>query len=153
MRRERGGGGLEGMIGDVNAQQLPLPSELLGAQHGRRLQLERRHRRRNLVAEEIEHRRLAGIAQLLLALGERDEAVEVGEQRAAVAEGRERAGLGQALQRALVHRLEVDAPAEVLDRGERAVAVAFFHDALGGAGADVLDLLQAEADRLLQSLP
>ena len=109
--------------------------------------MQRRHRRRHLVAKEIEHRRLAGLPHLLLALRHRHEPVQVREQRAPIAEGVQRARLREALQRPLVHRFDIDAAAEVLDRRERPVLVALSDDALRRRCADVLDLLEAESDR------
>ena len=77
----------ERVLGEVDAEQLLLPGELLllGGL-GRASRAAGPARGGAIVAEQVEQRRLAGLALLLLALGVADEAVEAGEQGRALGE-------------------------------------------------------------------
>ncbi len=133
------------------AEQLPLPVEDLAPRHGRALEVDARERRRHFGAEEVEHRRLAGLTQPLGALGDGEHAVEVDEEgtarRRPAGDGVEGAGFDEALEGALVDVSRAQPAAEVVQGGEGAVRLgARRQDGLGGALADVLDHRQAEAD-------
>ena len=141
------------MFRHIESEQFLLPVQLLLAGHRCLLQFERGHGRVHFVAEQVEHRGLAGFAQALFALSERYDALQVGKQRRAATERGQRSGFGETLERALIHGLQVDPAAEILQRFERAVVVALLNDALRGAGADVLDLAQAKTDRFAVLTP
>ena len=62
-----------------------------------------------------------------------------------------RAGLDEALDHAAVDRAQVDALAEIVERGEGAAFGARFRDGLDGVRAHVLDRAEAEADAFVGS--
>src|SRR3954468_11551427 len=124
------------MLGDVETERL-----LLLAQQLVLLVLLAADRRvLELLLDLGEKRALAAqpLVRGALAVGER--VLERLEHPAARGAGRvERAALDQRLERALVHRLRVDALGEVPERGERPALCARRNDRAGGRVADVLD--------------
>ena len=113
----------EGVLRHVDAQQLLLPGQLLGAGLVRLLQA-RASRWAGRLLEQVEE---GGLARLPLAsapLGQVMSRSRLASSVPRVAQAVQGAGLDHALQRPLVELAEVHPLAEVLDGGERPALVA-----------------------------
>src|SRR2546429_579178 len=135
------------MARDVEAEDLLFECEALVWLPLRRYLDRLRAGGRARCGEEVEERGLALRAVALVALAALERAVHGGEQMGAwQAERVEGARLDQRLEHAPVHEPEVDAGAEVLERGKDAPRGAGLEDGLHRRLAHVLDRRQAEPD-------
>ena len=114
---------LKRMLGDVRAQELALPEQQLALRRLDGLQLQRRQRRVDLVAEEVEHRGLAGVALSLSLLRHGQHAADAADDRGALDQLIEGARLREGFEYAAVHFAGRHAPREVLDRCEALTGV------------------------------
>src|SRR5688500_3701813 len=135
------------MLRKVDAEKLLLPAQQLASRRLRHLA----ERRGELSAEDevAEERDLTRLAVALLPLRRRQHRIEAIQLRLTrLAERCGRAALDQRLQYALVAALEIDAPAEVVERLVASGRFARIDDALDRSLADVLHRAEAEADAL-----
>ena len=152
--RERGLGEVGGVpgervVGDVEAEELLLPSEpfLLG-RGGCRFHPDLRLLERELT-EEADGMRLL---HLFHVLREGEDVVEIREEGAAFAELVQCADLREGFEGLFVEVFRSDTFEEILEVGIVPAAFPFGDDLLGGGTADVLDRVQSEADPLLAGI-